>query len=145
MSSAIDGQPSTLSLRIQGWPCRVAVVPLFCGHGVGKVFHASPAVMHTPNGEPDVMHVRPAPCASFYFITRSLLRCGFYLAMQLSRRHQLMACVSSVLYQHTAASVAAGWADVYDRAHLVSWHHQGQVLAGQMDVCDDRWQPLCAV
>ena len=40
-------------------PLRVGVVPLFCGHGVGKVFHASPAVMHTPNGEPDVMHVRP--------------------------------------------------------------------------------------
>ena len=39
--------------------CRVGVVPLFCGHGVGKVFHASPAVMHTPNGETDVMHVRP--------------------------------------------------------------------------------------
>ena len=39
--------------------CRVGVVPLFCGHGVGRVFHASPAVMHTPNGEPDVMHVSP--------------------------------------------------------------------------------------
>ena len=34
------------------------MVPLFCGHGVGKVFHASPAVIHTPNGEPDVMQVR---------------------------------------------------------------------------------------
>ena len=44
--------------RRQSCCCRVGVVPLFCGHGVGKVFHASPAVMHTPNGEPDVMHVR---------------------------------------------------------------------------------------
>ena len=53
---ATDAQP--VGVRIRGLLCRVAVVPLFCGHGVGKVFHASPAVMHTPNGEPDAMQVR---------------------------------------------------------------------------------------
>jgi methionine aminopeptidase len=54
---AADAQPSTSVVTTHGLLCRVAVVPLFCGHGVGKVFHASPAVMHTPNGEPDAMQV----------------------------------------------------------------------------------------
>ena len=33
------------------------VVREFVGHGVGRVFHAAPHVMHCRNGEPGVMQV----------------------------------------------------------------------------------------
>ena len=40
---------------------------------------------------------------------------------------------------------AAGWADVHDRADPLPRHNEGQVLARQVDVRDDRRQPVRAV
>ena len=45
----------------------------------------------------------------------------------------------------TCDSRDAGRADFHDRAHPVARHHQRQVLARQVDVRDDRRQPLRAV
>jgi methionine aminopeptidase len=40
-------------------PCtrRFQIVPQFCGHGVGAIFHASPMIMHNRNNEPDKMQL----------------------------------------------------------------------------------------
>lgn len=37
--------------------CRLGLNRSFVGHGVGRIFHASPAVLHYRNNEPDVMQV----------------------------------------------------------------------------------------
>ena len=37
--------------------CRFQIVPQFCGHGVGTIFHASPMIMHSRNNEPDKMQL----------------------------------------------------------------------------------------
>ena len=37
--------------------CRFQIIPQFCGHGVGTIFHASPMIMHSRNNEPDKMQL----------------------------------------------------------------------------------------